>query len=179
MKICDLEKLVHINDDPSKLIDDLFSDTPENAKQRGLLFEAIFNLAFITNSIPFDKFSKNYKVCEGKIDGNGILTPLINFSDYFKKSYINEGNKEGISDIKLINEEGLYALGSSKFSSNEYSIADFDLSTIKLKVDANIHVKDPIYYILCRDKNNISHGRQVETTSLVTECFDLQDLQKY
>ena len=175
ISVKELANLVMDHDNPDKLLKK-FNDNIQR-----YLFENLINIGFRTNSIPFCKFSKNYIICQGKIDQNGIIIPVLNHKDYFEKAFINESCSEGISDIKLLDkEEGKYALGTCKYSDKKYPIRHFDLEKISKKADKNDITKGKyILFVICKDKNNISKGRQDEISEDVVEYFDLKDLEKY
>ena len=113
---------------------------------------------------------------------------LTHIKKYIEKEKENSGNKTGISDITLYNEnEDKYIFISSKFYFKESNVKNYDIQDIKAMIDHNKHIyKNYEIYLLVNDKNDLTEKvlNSNQSSNYITKymniknMIDLQDLEE-
>jgi len=158
----------------------LYSDS----RVKGFKFERCADLLIKLGFLPIFTNDK-YKHIIGNIN-QGKIHFLTDIKKYFDKEKENSGNKTGISDITLYNEdEDKYIFISSKFYSKESSVKNYDIQGIKTMIDHNKHIyKNYEIYLLINDKNDLtekvlnSNQSSNYITKYMKKIIDLHDLEE-
>jgi hypothetical protein len=127
-----------------------------NPSEKGFKFERCADILIKLGFLPL--FTKNkYKDIIGNTN-EGKIHFLTNIKKYFENEKENSGNKTGISDITLYNEEeDKYIFISCKFYFKETNVKKYDIQEIKAMIDHNKHIyKKYQIYLLVNDKNDLN-----------------------
>jgi len=161
-------------------------DLYPNPSEKGFKFERCADLLIKLGFLPLFTNDK-YKHIVGNIN-EGKTHFLTNIKKYIEIEKENSGNKTGISDITLYNEdENKYIFISSKFYSKESSVKNYDIQDIKAMIDHNKHIyKNYEIFLLVNDKNDLTEKvlNSNQSSNYITKymkienIIDLQNLEE-
>ena len=153
-------------------------DLYPNPSEKGFKFERCADLLIKFGFLPL--FTNNkYKHIIGNIN-EGKTHFLTNIKKYIEQEKENSGNKTGISDITLYNEdEDKYIFISSKFYSKESSVKNYDIQAIKAMIEHNKHIyKNYEIFLLVNDKNNLIEKvlKSNESSKYITKYMNIENI---
>jgi len=166
-----MNKLIHLLNKLKELNIDKLEDLIE--EDAGHIFESLWKLIFLTNNY---KNIDNYVMCMGRIESS-TMEIIKNKKRFLEETNINNGNQDGILDIKLQLPENKYIFMSSKYFKEDKSISEYDISDIVLELnDKNL---DADIWLLVKNKDEIKFTSRKEShTKNVSNILDLNDLKK-
>jgi hypothetical protein len=153
-------------------------DLYSNPSERGFKFERCADLLIKLGFLPLFTNDK-YKHIVGNIN-EGKTHFLKDIKKYIETEKENSGNKTGISDITLYNEdEYKYIFISSKFYSKESSVKNYDIQNIKAMIDHNKHIyKNYEIFLLVNDKNDLTEKvlNSNQSSNYITKYMNIENI---